>query len=71
MLQRDKGQSFNLFKPNGISHSSIGPVCFHFKGLFFVLLSFSGDPDQMLHSMAFVPCLHCLPMSHKKGARLL
>ena len=29
----------------------------------------SGDPDQMLHSVASDLGLHCLPMSHKKDAR--
>ena len=31
----------------------------------------SEDPDQTLHSMASDLGLHCLPMSHKKGARII
>ena len=31
----------------------------------------SGDPDQMPHFAAFDLGLHCLPMSHKKDARLI
>ena len=31
----------------------------------------SGDPDQTPHSVASDLGLHYLPMSHKKGARLI
>ena len=31
----------------------------------------SRDPDQTLNSVAFDLGLHCLPMSHKKDARLI
>ena len=31
----------------------------------------SGDPDQTPHSAASGMGLHCLPMSHKKDARLI
>ena len=31
----------------------------------------SGDPDQMPHTVASDLGMHCLPMSHKKDARLI
>ena len=31
---------------------------------------FSGDPDQVQHSVASVQGLHCKPMSNKMGARI-
>ena len=33
------------------------------------MLANSGDPDQMLHSVASDLGLHCLPIFHKKDAR--
>ena len=35
------------------------------------MLANSGDLDQTPHSAAADLGLHCLPMSHKKGARLI
>ena len=35
------------------------------------MLANSGDPDQMPRSAASDLGLHCLPMSHKKDARLI
>ena len=35
------------------------------------MLANSGDPDQTLRSAPSDLGLHCLPMSHKKDARLI
>ena len=32
---------------------------------------YNGIPDQMLHDAVSDPGLRCLPMSHKKDARLI
>ena len=39
--------------------------------VFFIFLANSGDSDQTLRSVVFDFGLHCLPMSHKKDARLI
>ena len=74
---------FNPFKLNRISHyyqwdryiSVLRVVSryftFSFKFSLNILLANSGDPHQMPHSVPSDLGLHCLPMSHKKEARLL
>ena len=42
-----------------------------FKFLKKLLYSNSGEPDQTLHFAASDLVLHCLPMFHKKDARLI
>ena len=36
-----------------------------------LLYAYSGEPDQTPRFAASDLVLHCLPMSHKKGARLI
>ena len=83
-LQSEKKSSldFNPLKPNEISNSyqldqSI-PILRVVGRYFFIFIQFliieysvsnSGDPDQTPHSPASDLGMHCLPMSHKKGAR--
>ena len=42
-----------------------------FKFQFNILYGKSGDTDQTPHSVASDLGLHCLPMSHNRGARLI
>ena len=69
-------------KQGSVSHSSITPVHFRFKGCWVVFCYFylnfkifckanSGDPDQMPHSAASDLILHCMPVSNKKDKRLI
>ena len=64
-------------KQNGNPFIAIGSVHFHFKGcwvvffIFIILKANSGDPDQTPHYVVSDLGLHCLPMSHKKDARLI
>ena len=70
----------NTFKPNGISHFfqmdqsiTILKVTwwpFSYYSNLIHSVSNSGDPDQTLSCPASGLGLHCLHMSHKKGARL-
>ena len=70
------------FMPNGISHLYQLPLLGEsISNLMVVIYSFifkvhshianSGDTDQTPHFMAADLGLHCLPMSHKKDARLI
>ena len=64
--------------PNGISHpyhldesiSVLRVVGWYFSFLFNFFKKYA-DPDQTPHSAASDLGLHCLPMSHKKDARLI
>ena len=71
------------FKPNGNSHfyqlvqsiSNFRVVGWYFSFLFKfqknLLLANSGEPDQTPQFAASDLVLHCLPMSHKKDARII
>ena len=76
---------FNPFSRNGISHSSIGLVHYRFKGCWVVFFNFIQILIGYSVSKQWRPwsdaafCgvwssdlgMHCLPMSHKKDARLI
>ena len=82
-LIRNCNLKFNPFKPNRISQSyqldqSISVLrvvgsyfSFVFKFWLKILEANSGNPDQTPRSAASDLGLHCLPVSHKKDARLL
>ena len=72
----------NANKPNGLSHPyTLGEsIChlrvsvyfFHFCSMFLKFLQAkSKDLDQTPHNAASDLGLHCLPMSHKRDARLI
>ena len=66
----------NSFKPNGISHCyHLDQSIFILRVVFYIFMEHSvckqWRGDQMPHSAASGLGLHCLPMSHKKEARLI
>ena len=75
-------ENINPFKPNGISqcyqldHSIsvfrvVGQYFSFFSNFKRNLFANSGEPDQTPHFVASDLVFHCLPMSHKKAARLI
>ena len=82
-VENTKTEFINPFKLNVISHcyqldesiSNFWVDDWYFSFLFIfqlkLLFANSGEPDQTPHFAAFDLVLHCLPMSHKKEARLI
>ena len=61
----------SLFQILGVLGAGMGGIIQFYSNSNRTFCDQTGDPDQTLRSAASVLGLHCLPMSHKKSARLI